>query len=169
MIDMKGLCGAYDIRRLGESDADAVLDLCRRHMLYYRYCGMEATRAQVLSDMRVAPPGVAPQDKYYVGFFRDGSLEAVMDLIDGYPTPDIAYIGFFMVDAAREGRGIGSAIIRDVCAYLRAVGKTAVRLAIAEDNPQANHFWRKNGFDVIDRAPMDGWTALVAERALPQE
>ncbi len=166
MIGISDLSPRYAIRRLGEADADDMLRFCQGNAQFYRYCGAEPSKARILSDMRVAPPGVDRADKYYVGFFRDGELTAVLDLIDGYPEPDIAYIGFFMMNAALQGRQIGSGIIRDVCAHLKRIGKTAVRLAIAEDNPQANHFWRKNGFRVVKKVPMDGWTALVAEKAL---
>ena len=166
MIDISKLSERYHIRPMTAADADDILALCRGNALYYRYCGMEATREQVLADLRLAPPGVDPGDKHYMGFYQDGALAAVMDLIDGYPTQEMAYIGFFMVSAGLQGRGVGTGIIGDVCAYLRKTGKTAVRLAIAEDNPQANHFWKKNGFRVVRSVSMDGWTALVADRAL---
>ena len=167
MIDVSMLSDRYDVRRLDESDAEDVLDLCRENTLFYRYCGgREPSREEVLNDMRILPPGVDRSDKHYVGFFRDGTLIAVMDLIDGYPEPDAAYIGFFMVNAAFQGRQIGSGVIRDVCACLKRLGKVTVRLAIDEKNPQANHFWRKNGFLVVRKVPMDGWTALVADKAL---
>ena len=93
-------------------------------------------------------------------------MVAILDLIDGYPEPDIGYFGFFMMNAALQGKQIGSAIIQGVCAFLKRIGKTAVRLAIAKDNPQANHFWKKNGFVVIKEADKEGWTVLVAEKKL---
>ncbi len=166
MIDAAGLSARFAVRRLGEADAEDILRLCRGNTLYYEYCGAEPTPEQVLTDLRVTPPGVGTEDKYYVGFFDGSRLAAVLDLIDGYPEPDTAFIGFFMMDAALQGRGFGSGIIRDVCAYLKETGKRKVRLAMAEDNPQATHFWKKNGFTVVGRAAMDGWTALVAEKEL---
>ncbi len=166
MIDPAGLSGRYAVRRLGEADAEDILRLCRGNPLYYEYCSAEPTREQVLTDLRVTPPGVGLQDKYYVGFFNGRGLIAVLDLIDGYPEPDTGFIGFFMMSAALQGRGIGSKIIRDVCARLKAGGKRKVLLAMAEDNPQANHFWNRNDFRAVSRAAMDGWTALVAEKEL---
>ena len=71
-----------------------------------------------------------------------------------------------MMNAALQGRQIGSAIIQDVCAYLKQTGKTAIRLGIAKDNPQANHFWKKNGFIVIKEVEREGWIVLVAEKKL---
>lgn len=166
MIDISGLSRRYDVRRLGESDADEILQLCQANALYYQYCQAEPSREQVLSDLRVAPPGKDLSDKYYVGFYRDETLVAVMDLIDGFPQPDMGYIGFFMMNAALQGKQIGTAIIGEAAAYLKSAGMRAIRLAIAKDNPQATHFWQKNGFAVIREADMGGWTALVAEKTL---
>ena len=166
MINISMLSGRFSVRRMDDSDADALLLFCRENVLYYQYCKAEPSREQILNDLHITPPGVGPDDKYYVGFFRDGELAAVMDYIDGYPAPDKGFIGFFMMNAALQGKQIGSGIIRDVCAYLKRTGKTAVRLAMAEDNPQAGHFWKKNGFVVIGQAAMEGWTALVAEKLL---
>lgn len=87
-----------------------------------------------------------------------------MDLIDGYPKPEIAYIGFFMMNPTYQGKKIGTAIIGEVVEYMRDTGKTAVRLAIDKGNPQSTHFWTKNGFRVIFEADVNGWTKLVAER-----
>ena len=166
MIDLSMLSREYRVRRLTEADADAVLELCRENTQFYRYCAAEPTREQVLRDMRIAPPGVEAARKYYMGFYRGHELIAVMDLIDGYPTPEIAYIGFFMLRLRHQGRQLGSAIVGEAAAYLKSTGKRAVRLAIDRDNPQSTHFWRKNGFAVIREVDRDGWTVLEAERAL---
>ena len=106
-------------------------------------------------------------DKYYFGFFDDRELIAIMDLIDGYPKAEIAYIGFFMMNPQYQGKQIGTAIIDEVIDYLLSTGKTSVRLAIDKGNPQSTHFWKKNGFDVLSEADVNGWTKLVAERKLP--
>ena len=39
-------------------------------------------------------------------------------------------------------------------------------VAIDKGNPQSSHFWKKNGFEVISEADVNGWTKLVAERQL---
>ena len=167
MIDMSGLSGRYAVRRMTDADADGLFAFCKEHTAFYHYCNAEPSKARVLNDLHITPPGIEPEDKYYVGFFQGDTLVAVLDLIDGYPRPDAAFIGFFMVNADCEGKGVGTALIGEICDALRQTGKTAVRLAIAEDNPQANHFWKKNGFLVQSSVPMDGgWTALVAEKTL---
>lgn len=165
-MDITMLSSRYDVRRLGEPDVDGILAIYRENPQFYRYCEAKPTRAQVLSDLRVAPPGIGQENKYYVGFYDKETPVAVMDLIDGYPTPEIVYIGFFMMNRALQGRGLGSEIIREVAAYLKQTGRAAIRLAIDRENPQSTHFWRKNGFRVVKEVDRNGWPMLVAERAL---
>lgn len=166
MIDVNRLSRRYRVRVLDVSDLEDIFELCQGNTLFYRYCEAQPTREQILSDMRITPPGVDHRDKYYIGFYQDGDLVAVMDLIDGYPAPEIAFIGFFMVDVRYQGKQVGTAIISELAACLRADGKTALRLAIDKGNPQSTHFWQKNGFRVLSEVERDGWTALVAERTL---
>ncbi len=166
MIDLATLSERCEVRRLDDSDVDGILALCLENAQYYEYCGAQPTREQVLGDLRLAPPGIAPSDKYYIGFFRGDTLIAVMDLIDGYPEPYAAYIGFFMMKKSLQGRNLGSQIIVETAARLKAWGKTSILLAIDKGNPQSTHFWEKNGFVVVRQVDRDGWTALVAKKTL---
>lgn len=43
------------------------------------------TRKSIESDMVALPDNVDFKDKYYVGYFKNEKLIAVLDLIDGYP------------------------------------------------------------------------------------
>ena len=166
MIEIQKLSTRFDVRRLDDGDADSVLELCRENTQFYEYCEARPSREQVLQDMHITPPGIQPRDKYYVGFYADDVLAAVMDIIDGYPEGDNAYIGFFMMRKELQGQGTGSSIIEETAAYLKEAGKTAIRLGIDKDNPQSTHFWKKNGFEVISEVDRGGWTVLVAEKIL---
>ncbi len=166
MIDISKLGRRYPVRILEESDADMIAEICRKNTLFYRYTEARPARENILSDMKAVPPGTALSDKYFFGFFDDRKLVAVMDLVDGYPSPDVAYIGFFMMNPQYQGKQTGTAIIGDALDYLKSIGKRAVRLAIDKGNPQSSHFWEKNGFKVIYEADVNGWTKLVAEKIL---
>ncbi len=166
MIDITRLSSRYNIRVLDESDVDRILEVCQQNTLFYEYTEAKPTREQVQDDMKLTPPGIDQSAKYFFGFFEDQDLVAVMDLIDGYPNPEIAYIGFFMMNQKYQGKQNGTAIIDEVVANLGTIGKTSVRLAIDKGNPQSTHFWKKNGFEIIFEADVNGWTKLVAERLL---
>ena len=166
MWDVTKFSQRFEVRALTDDDADAVLALCRENPQFYKYCDAEPSREQVLRDMHDTPPDTDRSRKYYVGFYEDGTLAAVMDVVDGYPAPQTAYIGFFMVAKAWQGQGFGSALIREVEAYLKTAGMTAVRLAINKGNPQSTGFWEKNGFSVVKEVEKNGFMYLVAEKAL---
>ena len=165
-MEISKISSVYDIRRLDDSDADSILNLCRKNTQFYEYCEAEPTLEQVLNDLHITPSGISLSDKYYIGFYRKETLIAVMDLIDGYPEPETAFIGFFMMNKDLQGQGTGTAIIRETSAYLKTAGKTTIRLAIDKGNPQSTQFWKKNGFIVIKEVDRNGWTALVAEKSL---
>ncbi len=166
MLDISRLSARYGVRRMSDADADAIFELCLSNPQFYEYCGRQLSRERVMSDLHITPPGIAPSDKYYVGFYDGADLAAVMDLIDGYPDGEHCYIGFFMMNMRFQGRQIGSAVIREACLYLKEAGYRAVRLAIDKGNPQSTHFWKKNGFQVIREAEQDGGVLLVAEKTL---
>ncbi len=165
-IDISKLSSRYQVRALHEEDAEEILRFCAENTQFYAYCEAEPSLEQVLQDLRVTPPGVDRSDKYYLGFYQGETLMAVLDLIDGYPTPEIAFLGFFMMNRVFQGRGLGSALIGELAAALRDRGKTAIRLGIDKGNPQSTHFWKKNGFTVIRELERPGWTVLLAEKGL---
>ena len=116
--------------------------------------------------MAITPPGIPMEQKYYIGFYEGAELAAVMDLIDGYPEVHCAFIGFFMLHGRLQGCGIGSQIVGEVFTYLRKRNMRRCQLGIDKDNPQSNHFWKKNGFAVIREVERDNGTILLAEKKL---
>ena len=167
MIDISKLSKRYSVRILEEADIEMLVEICKQNTFFYEYTEARPSKENILDDMKAIPPGIDMQDKYYFGFFDGRELVAIMDLIDGYSKAEIAYIGFFMMNPQYQGKQIGTAIIDEVIDYLLSTGKTSVRLAIDKGNPQSTHFWKKNGFDVLSEADVNGWTKLVAERKLP--
>ena len=106
-------------------------------------------------------------DKYYLGFYDGEKLIAVMDFIMAYPDELTAFIGFFMTDVSIQNTGTGSKIINDLCAYLFRIGMANVRLGWVKGNPQAEHFWHKNGFrETGVTYDTENYTVIVAQRGL---
>ena len=102
--------------------------LCGKNHLYYQHCPPYVTRKSIESDMMALPDNVDFRDKYYVGYFKNEKLIAVLDLIDGYPKKDIVFIGFFMMDISIQKSGIGSAIVNELIKYLTTLKYKEVRL-----------------------------------------
>lgn len=170
-MEVSCLSTAYRVRRLEEADVPQILRLCSGNPQFYQYHPPLATADSVRADIRALPPGKMPEDKFYVGYFAGDDLStgtpseerltAVLDLILDYPEEKTAYIGFFMVDAAMQGTGLGSRLAGEVAAYLRAQGYTKLRLGVDRGNPQSLSFWRKNGFAQVSEG-----VYIVMERAL---
>lgn len=157
----------YDVRRLQESDLEAAYALQAQHPLFYQYCPPFITRQIVREDMAALPPGALPQNKYYLGFWEDEQLAAVLDLVLGWPTPGTAYIGLFMMDAGRQRQGEGSALLSHILQELGVQGFAKVRLGFAKGNPQSEHFWRKNGFvPTGEEKDCGSYTAVLMEKTL---
>ena len=167
-LSISELSTRYTVRRLTEADIPAILNVMEGNPLFYRYCGAGAapSAALIRQDMTALPPGKTMPDKYYLGFFQGDRLAAVMDLIDGYPTSDIAFIGFFMTNSALQGQGEGTRIISELSAALHRSGFSAIQLGIDKGNPQSTHFWKKNGFAVLREIPQNGGIILLAQRPL---
>ncbi|MBO7364696.1 MAG: GNAT family N-acetyltransferase [Lachnospiraceae bacterium] len=146
-LDLSLLSSEFTVRRLDEGDITDVFNLCRENRRYYRYLRTRPSRA-ALTEVITNPPADASHasKKYCVGFYDFDRLVAVLDLVMGYPEPDDAYIGWFVVDANRQGEGIGSQIIADVRAAVKAQGYDYLSLTCVTDNEEANAFWEAQGF-----------------------
>lgn len=166
MFDLSKLSTQYHVRPMHDADADAILAFCLQNDQYYRYCGKQPSRELILHDLRITPPNTSADAKYYVGLYDGEILVAILDLIDGYPDSETAFIGFFMMNRQLQGRQIGTRIIQELCLYLKETGLKRVLLGIDKDNPQSNAFWAKNGFSVIQEVEQEEGTILVAEKNL---
>ena len=165
-IEIRKLSKKYDVRKLNEDDVEMIYTFCKSNTQYYEYCGKELSIELIEQDLKITPPGILIEQKYYIGFFENEKLVAIMDLEDGYPSSDYVYIGFFMMNRELQGIGIGSEIVSDVLHYVKEKGFTKCQLGIDKENPQSNHFWRKNGFEVIREVTQEEGTILVAEKQL---
>lgn len=165
-IEIEKLSNRYDVRRLHSGDVEMIYTFCKSNTQYYAYCGKDISTELIEQDMEIAPPGIPMEQKHYIGFFENGTLVAIMDLIEGYPTSSSAFIGFFMMNKALQGAGLGSRIISEALGYLKTQGFERCRLGIDKANPQSNHFWRKNGFEVIREVVQEEGSILVAEKQL---
>ena len=166
MLNYSLLSNRYNVRKMNTKDVPLILSLCSNNEIYYRYYPPLPTDKSIIHDLTALPPNKTVEDKYYLGYYDDNSLIAVLDLIMSFPSKDIAFIGFFMCDIHVQNKGIGSFIINELCASLKANGMSGVRLAFVKSNPQASHFWKKNDFKEIIETEQDGISLVIAERKL---
>jgi RimJ/RimL family protein N-acetyltransferase len=166
-IDIEQLSLTYHARKLKENDIQSIYHLYQGNPLYFQYCPPEVSEEMVRDDMHALPKGKTEKDKYFVGYYEQNKLIAVMDLIADYPGMGTAFIGFFMLAEDRQGNGTGSALVNELCTYLKKSGAVRIQLAWVKRNPQAEHFWLKNGFvKVKETASNAADCVILAEKNL---
>jgi len=167
IFQIEKLSKQYGVKQLTDTDVAAVVALCKENPMYYQYCPPFVTEDSIRADMKALPPRKNMEDKYYLGFYEGESLVAVMDLILGFPNEETAFVGFFMMNKAYQGKGTGTALMAEVYECLKECGFFFVRLCFAKGNPQSEHFWMKNGFVPTGvEAQNEGYTAVVLEKGL---
>lgn len=157
----------YHVRKLNLEDIDKIFHLCSSNSIFYQYHPVKLTKESILEDFSALPPNKEYKDKFFVGYYDDDILVAVMDLILNYPKENIAFIGFFVLDYAYQGQGIASEIISDCIQHLKLSGYSKVRLAIDKGNFQSERFWKRNHFsETGEKILNDIYTYLPMERIL---
>lgn len=79
-----------------------------------------------------------------------GNLVGIVITLAHHPDPEDPdpWIGLLMVDAAVQGQGFGRRIVEQVERRLREAGRSAVRLAVLDANPEGLAFWTALGYEV---------------------
>ncbi len=145
-LPLAELSGRYAVRELTTADTPEMLQVAKSNPLFYRYMRPDPTAENLAADLLALPPQRTLADKHFFGWFEGDQLVAMMDLIAHHPQPDMAFIGWFILDGAVQGRGLGRRLVSDVLAMLKAQGVQEVRLGRIEGNPQSEHFWHVCGF-----------------------
>ncbi len=162
MLPIERISARYEVRRLTEADMPDLLALAQGNPLYYEHMHTRPTLENLTRDLTALPPRKTLDDKYFLGYYQDGSLAAVLDLITAYPDRSTAFIGWFILRKDLQGRGEGSAIIRELmfrlpCRY--------VRLGYVKGNRESERFWKKLHFAPTGvEVEGDGYTMVVMQR-----
>lgn len=141
----------YTVKKLSSEDVCEIYDLCKSNVQYYHYAKQELTHESILSDIDELPQGKTKSDKYYLGFYEKDLLVAIIDLIDMFPDKQTIYISFFMIRKSQQGKGIASAIIKELIQHFKQNEYHFVRLSVILENKEAMQFWKKIGFVSTDK------------------
>ncbi|MAX66522.1 MAG: GNAT family N-acetyltransferase [Bacteriovoracaceae bacterium] len=98
------------------------------------------------STLEVLPPGITYENKYVFLVVKDDKNIGVIDLINGYPSNEIAYIGLLLLVGNMQGKGLGKQVYELLEKYIvEKFSVKKVRLSYVESNP-VSEFWDKMGF-----------------------
>ena len=92
-----------------------------------------------------------------IGFSRDGVPMAFLSLFEGYPDENTLYIGLFLVNKSVQRKSVGTEIMNAVIAEGFALGYTAIRLSVQDNNVSGYPFWQKLGFKETDKTLCQGF------------
>ena len=105
--------------------------------------------------LAVVPPGKTLADKQVLGVHRDGEMVGVVDLLRGYPEATDWYIGLLLLSPEVRGVGLGTSVVEELVERAVSKGGRVLHLIVREDNSRAAAFWRRHGFEVVDRRVQD--------------
>jgi len=167
-LHVEVLSSEYTVRKITEADISDVYNLCRGNRKYYRLLGTKPSMRNLTDVISEIPEGSPLESKHFVGFYdKDNNLVAILDLITGYPQSDDAFIGWFMVEAEKQGQGIGSQIFADVRAAMKAQGFDYLQLRLSKENSEAVSFWQGQGFKFSGKEELaNGKTMCYMERSI---
>ena len=164
-MNIELLSSKYKVKYIEDHEIQEVYELCKGNPMYYEYCPPKLTIQGIKDDMVALPNGKNSKDKYYIGFYQNNELVAIMDLISEYPNKETAFIGFFMMHQEHQGKGKGTSIIMEVCRYLKEIGFSKIKLGYAKGNYQSEMFWIKNHFfKTGSEIQADGYVIVVMEK-----
>lgn len=142
----------YTITPISEENIDSVFPVLESNEYFYSRTQLHpVTKEELAADIYALPPNTNLSQKHFIAFFEKDSTDcfAVLDIVEGYPDPETVYIGFFMLRASVQNKGLGESIMRTLCALAVKNGFLKIKLGCYEKNEIGYKFWLRLGFSVI--------------------
>lgn len=166
-LPIKNISASYQVHRLTEEDLPELLALAEGNPLYYQHTRTRPALEDLRADLTKLPPRTTSEDKYFLGYFRDGRLWGALDLILHFPNQETAFVGWFILRKDIQGQGVGTALVTELMGFLRAQGFRSVRLGRVKGNPESEAFWVKNQFTPTGiETDGGGYTIVIMQREL---
>lgn len=141
----------FVVRNLSASDAPVLQALFETDLHYFQIVqGSPPASDEAKTLFADLPPGKGKEDKFVYGAFDDaGDLAAVLDVVRGYPEPQIWYLGLIFVAPPFRGSGLGSRLIDALCDHVHVQGAQTLRLAVVRTNARARALYDRRGFHFV--------------------
>jgi GNAT superfamily N-acetyltransferase len=104
------------------------------------------------SDFDAVPSSDIPFNSVHSWLIRDrlsrqivGEVSVVIDLL----AVGVIHLGFFIIDTARQGSGLASAVYRSYEGWATERGARWLRLGVVAGNRRAHAFWLRNGYAAV--------------------
>lgn len=140
--DLIELLPKYKIKKITKDDYNDIYNLELSNIDFYMCTqGHAITYEEAIQDTIELPPNTLAEQKYYIGFYDNDKLIAVMDYIEHYPSNGIVWIGFFMIDNSVKRKKLGTKIITEFIKSLKKNDISKLQLGCFETNVVGLGFW----------------------------
>jgi RimJ/RimL family protein N-acetyltransferase len=145
----------YTVCRLTPEDAPDLQDLFERCSDFHELSeGVPTGPTAGADELLAKPEGKQLSDKHSFGIrARTGELIGYIELMRDYPAERQWWIGLLMLDPHSRAQGLGTRIHRAAMDFVGANGGTLMQIAVLEQNPAAQRFWQRQGYEEIRRVP----------------
>lgn len=149
MVDSPSCVGA-SFRLYAPSDASAYQSLFESDPAYFVMTqGEPPTPEETHNTVTELPPGKTHDDKFVYGLFDTANrLIGVIDLVRGYPEPDIWFLGLIFLAKHTRGQGLGTRVLDALSTHVRNHGGAKLRLGVVDANP-AKALYARVGFEFV--------------------
>ncbi len=104
---------------------------------------MDNTAKKVFESL---PPNCTYDDKFVFFVELNGQRIGVVDLVFGFPTKDVAFIGLLLLDQKYYGQGLGRKSCELIEEFSRNHGAITIQLGVNDTNENGIKFWSKLGY-----------------------
>jgi GNAT superfamily N-acetyltransferase len=135
------------LKRVGLESEQLVQQVLNDAPQFHRIVeGCEARSHFAKRELTELPKGTTADQKHNFLAFHNDKPIAFVDLINGHPNPQTAYIGLLVIAESEQAKGYGKKIYYFLEKYIANCFKSSrIRLGVAVENP-VEGFWLKMGF-----------------------
>ncbi len=139
-----------ELHREDEKELQIFNEKCSDY--YMNIEGRQSLKAIGHELLNELPPNKSLSDKFVFGVYKgENDLIALIDIIKDYKLEKEWTIGLLLLDPSERDKGLGSKIHNFLIESVSAYQATKFRLGVVVENQRALNFWRRIGYEEIDR------------------
>lgn len=140
----QALTGAT-VRPLTHADDELIYHFQAAHPDYFAHFQEHpVTRQEAIQDVTDIPLNATPDQKAYLGIFRDGDLQVLVDLIIDYPLPSLVWLGMWL-PAKSLSDADAAGFYRSLVDTLKAADAVQLQLSVFMGDRKMKQFWEAQG------------------------
>ncbi|MFC6289514.1 acetyltransferase [Levilactobacillus angrenensis] len=137
------------VRPLTHADDDLIYQFQAAHPAYFaHFQDHPVTRQEAIQDVTDVPLNALPEQKAYLGIFRDDQLVVLVDLIIDYPLPSLVWLGMWL-PAKTLSTADSATFYASLVATLKEAQAVQLQLSVFMGDRQMQQFWTDQGLTAM--------------------